>query len=144
MNNFSPELQQSIYSLGILLLVILAFYMILVQPAISTERENTEHIEDLMFQSSRLILSSQESDLIKDEIGHLKKQNPSKTDFLEDKKLGTVAADLQKKIKALIESSGGDLVSTHTLTDRKEGLFSEIMVKVHMRVDIHALRDVFC
>jgi hypothetical protein len=143
MNNLSTDLRQGIYSLGILFLVILAFYTVLIQPAISARSKNTERIEDLMFQSSKFTLSSQRSDLLKDEIANLKKQNPNKNNFLESKAPAIVAADLQKKIKALVDSSGGNLVSTHALTDGKEGLFSKITVKVHMRTDMNALRDVF-
>jgi len=145
MNNLSPDLRQGIYSLGILFLVILAFYSVLIQPAMSARIKNTERIEDLMFQSSKFSLSSQEYDLLKEEIANLKKQNPNKNNFLENKAPAIVAADLQKKIKALVESSGGNLVSTHALTDGKEELFSKITVKVHMRTDIdmNALRDVF-
>jgi len=143
MNNLSPDLRQGIFSLGILFLVILAFYTVLIQPAISARSRNTERIEDLMFQSSKFTLSSQESDLLKNEIAHLKQQNPNRNNFLENKAPAIVAADLQKKIKALVDSSGGNLVSTHALTDRKEELFSKITVKVHMRTDMNALRDVF-
>ena len=143
MNNLSPDLRQGIFSLGILFLVILVFYTVLIQPAISARIKNTERIEDLMFQSSKFTHSSQESDSLKEEIENLKKQNPNKYNFLENKAPAIVAADLQKKIKALVESSGGNLVSTHALTDGKEELFSKITVKVHMRTDIKALRDVF-
>jgi hypothetical protein len=143
MNNLSPDLRQRIYSLGILFLVILAFYSILIQPAISARIINTERIEDLMFQSSKFSLSSQDSVSLNEEIANLKKQNPDKNNFLENKAPAIVAADLQKKIKALVESSGGNLVSTHALTDGKEKLFSKITVKVHMRTDIKALRGVF-
>lgn len=143
MNNLSPDLRQRIYSLGILFLVILAFYSILIQPAISARIIYTERIEDLMFQSSKFSLSSQDSVSLNEEIANLKKQNPDKNNFLENKPPAIVAADLQKKIKALVESSGGNLVSTHALTDGKEELFSKITVKVHMRTDIKALRGVF-
>jgi len=143
MNNLSPDLRQGIYSLGILFLVILAFYSVLIQPAMSARIKNTERIEDLMFQSSKFSLSSQEYDLLKEEIANLKKQNPNKNNFLENKAPAIVAADLQKKIKALVESSGGNLVSTHALTDGKEELFSKITVKVHMRTEMNGLRDVF-
>lgn len=143
MNNLSPDLRQGIFSLGILFLVILAFYTVLIQPAISARSKNTERIEDLMFQSSKFTLSSQESDSLKEKIANLKNQNPNKNNFLQNKAPAIVAADLQKKIKALVESSGGNLVSTHALTDGKEELFSKITVKVRMRTDIKALRDVF-
>jgi hypothetical protein len=143
MNNLSPDLRQGIFSLGILFLVILAFYTVLIQPAISARSKNTERIEDLMFQSSKFTLSSQESDSLKEKIANLKNQNPNKNIFLQNKAPAIVAADLQKKIKALVESSGGNLVSTHALTDGKEELFSKITVKVRMRTDMNALRDVF-
>ena len=97
MNNLSPDLRQGIYSLGILFLVILAFYSVLIQPAMSARIKNTERIEDLMFQSSKFSLSSQEYDLLKEEIANLKKQNPNKNNFLENKAPAIVAADLQKK-----------------------------------------------
>jgi len=117
MNNLSPDLRQGLYSLGILFLVILAFYSVLIQPAISARIKNTERIEDLIFQSSKFTHSSQESDSLKEEIENLKKQNPNKYNFLENKAPAIVAADLQKKIKALVESSGGNLVSTHAYSE---------------------------
>ena len=142
MNKSSHNLQQGIYSLGILFLGIVGFYILLIQPAISAKSRNTDRIEDLKFLSSKFIISNQEYELIKEEIIQLKTQNPSNKDFLEDKAPAIVAADLQKQIKALVESSGGTLVSTHALSQAKDELFPKITVKVHMRTDMNALRDV--
>lgn len=141
--NKSSDLRQGIYSLGILLLIILGIYVSLIQPAISARSRNAERIENLMFQSAKFALSSQNNDLLKSEIKQLEKQSPSKKGFLEDKAPAIVAADLQKKLKLLIESSGGDLVSTHALSLKEDELFPRVTVKVHMRTDIKALRDVF-
>jgi len=143
MNKSAPDLRQGLYSLGIFFLTIAVFYILLIQPAISTRSSNAERIEDLLFQSSRFALSGQENDFLKDEIKQLKTQNPSKKDFLEDKAPAIVAADLQKKIKVLVGSSGGNLISTHALTQEKDELFPKITVKVHMRTDMNALREVF-
>jgi len=142
MNN-SSDMRHGVYSLGILLLVILGLYVILIQPAISARSRNAERIEDLMFQSSRFTLASQKTDLLKNEIEQLKKQSPSKKGFLKDEVPAIVAADLQKNIKDLVESIGGTVVSTHALTQNEEELYPKITVKVHLRIDVNALRDVF-
>lgn len=143
MKNFSPDLRQGIYSSGILFLGIVGFYLLLVQPALSAKSRNTDRIEDLMFQSSKFAFSNQENDLIKEEIKQLKTQKPGKQDFLENKIPAIVAAELQKKIKALVDTSGGTLVSTHALSQEKDEIFPKITVKVHMRTNMKALRDVF-
>ena len=143
MNNVSPDIRQGIYSLGILCLIIVGFYLALIQPAISARVENTERIEDLMFQSNRFSLSSQESDTLTNEIKELQKENPNKKDYLENKAPAIVAAGLQKQIKILVESSGGTLVSTNPLTNKDDELYPSVTVKVHMRTDIDALRKIF-
>ena len=143
MNGFTPNLRHGLYSFGILLLGIAGFYILLIHPAISARSNNAERIEDLQFQLSKFASSNQEIELLKNEINHLKIQSPSKNGFLEDKAPAIVAADLQKQIKALVETSGGNLVSTHALSQAKDELFPKITVKVHMRTDINALREVF-
>ncbi len=143
MNGFTPNLQHGLYSLGILVLGVAGFYILLIHPVLSARINNAERIEDLQFQSSKFASSNQEIELLRNEINHLKIQSPSKNDFLEDKAPAIVAANLQKQIKALVETSGGNLVSTHALSQTEDELFPKITVKVHMRTNINALREVF-
>ncbi len=143
MINFSQDMRQGIYSLGILFLMVFGFYVALIQPAISARSRNAEQIENLIYQSSRFTLSSQKNLLMKNEIKKLKNQSPSVKGFLDDKAPAIVAADLQKHIKIMVESSGGSLVSTHALPLNEDELFPKVTVKVHLRTDVNSLRDVF-
>lgn len=142
MISFSPDMRQGICSLGILLLIVFGFYILLVQPAVSTRSQNTERIEDLMFQSSKFALSAQNNAPLINEIKQLEKENPSKKYFLDGNAPAIVAADLQKNIKTFVKSSGGNLISSHALGLREDELFPKVTVKIHMRTDINALRDV--
>lgn len=53
-----------------------------------------------------------------------------------------IAANLQKKLKTIVESNGGNLVSTHAITGKDDGGHAKVTIKVHMQVDMNALQAV--
>ncbi len=143
MNLDRPNWQHGFSSLAILILLLAGLYLLLVQPAFSAKYNNVERIENLQFQSGKLQRSRQKVEFITSEIEQLQKQYPDKNDFLKNNTLGIVAANLQKRIETVIESNGGNLISTNPLTKENDDLYPKITIKVHMRSDIKTLQKVF-
>ncbi len=143
MNKPFTKKQHALLSLSVLILIIMLIYAVLINPAIVTRSNNHERIDTLSFQLSKFSDSKSEIARIKEEINSLKQTDINTNDFLKSDASAIVAADLQKKLKTIIESSGGNLVSTHATTDKGDDIYPKITVKVHMQVEITALQTVF-
>jgi hypothetical protein len=48
---------------------------------------------------------------------------------------------LQKQLKILIESHGGQIVSTQPIDDQDNDLFPKVTIKLHMRGNINTLQE---
>lgn len=142
MTEFTTESKRGLYAIGFLLLIVIVFYTLIIGPSLSARTDNAERIDDLIFQIDKFSHAGHSQSLLQAEINQLKIQNQEKKDFLENNSPAIVAADLQKMIKTLVESSGGNLVSTHALDKNEEDLFPKITVKVHMRADITTIQNV--
>jgi hypothetical protein len=143
MNKSLSNWQHAVISLGILILFAAGLYIILLQPALTARKEYQERIDDYSFQLNKFRdTESQIGDLQK-QIERLKKQDPDNGNYLEDKSPSLVAAELQKQLKTLIESNGGNLVSTHVITTTDDELFPKVTIKIHMQAEMDTLQTVF-
>jgi general secretion pathway protein M len=129
-------------SLSILIAVLVLFYSIIIYPAVSGRMQFQERYEELQFQFSKLGDSKNKSQQLKKELAYLGSQETDKTGFLENKPEALAAADLQKHIKTLIESSEGSLISTQVVQQKEDDIFPQVTVKVHLRGNIEALRNI--
>jgi type II secretion system (T2SS) protein M len=137
-----PPWKHAALSFSILLLLITSIYFLVVQPALSINQENKQRFEYLSFQLEKYGDTEQKIKSLNTQIKQLKENNPNDLDFLKKKTSALVAADLQKMLKTLIETNGGNLVSTHAVTKPKDEVFSNVTIKVHMRCNITTLRTV--
>lgn len=142
MNSKFSHWQHALLSMSTLLILIAAFYFILIQPAIATKKENLERIDNLSFQLNKFSNAETQIKQIRNEIDSLNSSDTNKDDFLEAGAPAIVAANLQKKLKTIIESSGGNLVSTHAITGKDDDVYPKVTIKVHMQVDMNALQAV--
>ena len=143
MNKSLSNWQHAVISLSILILFAAGLYLILLQPALTARKEYQERIDDYSFQLNKFRdTESQIVDLLK-QIERLKKQDPDNGNYLEDKSPSLVAAELQKQLKTLIESNGGNLVSTHVITTTDDELFPKVTIKIHMQAEMDTLQTVF-
>ncbi len=131
-----------VYSLLILILFASLFYLILLEPVLNKRNDNSERIENLVFQLKRLDSTDLKIDLIKNEIKQLKLTNSESKGFLENNTPAVVAANLQKKFKELIKANGGNLVSTHVVKQTNEDIYQKITIKTHVKANIETLRSV--
>jgi hypothetical protein len=142
MNNSIAPWKHASLSLSILVLLLSSLYFYLIEPALIKKKENIERFETLSFQLKKYGNTEQKIKDLNTQIKQLQEHNPNNLDFIKKKTSALVAADLQKLLKKLIESNGGNLVSTHAVTKPKDDVFSDITIKVHMRCNITTLRTV--
>ena len=142
MNNKLSHWQHGLISAGILITLVASVYLVLVQPALKTKNENIDRIDDLSFQLSKFSSAEAQIKQLENEIRSLNDSDINKGDFLEGSAPAIVAATLQKKLKTIIEASGGNLVSTHAITGKDDDVYPKVTIKVHMQVDMNALQTV--
>ena len=134
--------QHGLFSAGILFGAIVALYFVLIQPALTTRKANIDRIEDLSFQLSKFSGAAGNIKKLENEIKTLNNNNANKADFLTGDVPAIIEAELQKKLKTIIEASGGNLVSTHAITGKDDDVYPKVTIKVHMQVDMKALQVV--
>jgi general secretion pathway protein M len=142
MNKALTHWQHGLISASILILLIASFYIVLIQPALTTKHDNIGRIDDLQFQLNKFSHAKTQIAQLRNEIKTLNDSDINNGDFLTGSAPAIIAANLQKKLKAVIESNGGNLVSTHAITGKDDDVFPKVTVKVHMQVDMKALQAV--
>ncbi len=137
-----PDWQHGLISTGILLLVVVAFYLVLIQPALTIKSENRERIDNLIFQLNKFSNAKIQIEQLKHEINNITENDVNKGNFLEGGVPAIIGANLQKKLKTIIEANGGNLVSTHAIAGNVDDAHPKVTIKVHMQVDMKALQAV--
>lgn len=143
MNRRLSPRQHAAASLSILVLLLLAVYLGVIEPALKSRGEFRDRFEELQFQHARLNHSIERMQSLRSEIGRLKKTQPDQGGFLEEKPDALAAADLQNTIKDLVSNSGGNLISTQVVMNQGKEIFPDIKLKVHMRGTINAMQKLF-
>lgn len=134
--------QHGLLSTSILMTLIVSFYLVLIQPALTIKAENNKRIDDLTFQLSKFAHAKTEIAQLNNEIEIISKSDMNKGNFLKGDVPAIIAANLQKKMKTIVESNGGNLVSTHAITGNEDGVYPRVTIKVHMQVDMNVLQAV--
>ncbi len=134
--------QHSTISVLMLLVCLLVLYIILIMPAVSGRSDVRERLEELQFQFAKYDQSAKQIQQLQKELEQLNNLQADQTGFLEEKPDALAAAELQKHIKSLIESNGGNLISTQVVKNDNDDLFPKVTIKVHMRGGIETLQKI--
>jgi len=133
--------QHAFLSISILILGLLFLYYLLVSPALASRLNFNERRGELELQLAKYKKAEQQLIQLKNQISQLNNNSSQKAYFLENKPDTLAAADLQKRLKTLIESHDGQIVSTQPIVDQDNDLFSKVTVKLHMRGNINTLQE---
>ncbi len=142
MNRHLSDQKHALLALLILLVLLAAFYTALVRPAIIQKGENQARIESLFFRFNQFSRAGAEITRLQDEINRLRAAETGGNDFLAAAAPAIAAARLQNNLKAMIEESGGNLISTQALPGRDDEAYPRVTVKVRMQADMNALQAV--
>ena len=138
-----PRWQHCTLSLSLLGLIVALIYLALVLPALSSRQKINDRVEDLEFQVQRFKDKENQIAFLQEQQKTLKQNYSNKEYFFPEKSQALAAADLQRQIKALVESNGGDLVSTQAIESQNSEFHPKVTIKVHMRSDMETLQKVF-
>ena len=132
--------KHGLLALLILLALLLAFHLVLIQPAITQGSANAARIETLALQFSQFSRAGAEIARLKEETDRRRTTETGDGDFLAAQAPAIAAASLQKDLKAMIEASGGELISSQALPGRAEEAQPRVTIQAELRIDIAALR----
>jgi general secretion pathway protein M len=139
---FSPMVSRFLAGM-LLLLIVLTVAVGVVMPIIDglagAELANQEY--RLALARSRVL--DQELKNLKDELTEIRQIQASQSGFLEGANESLATAQLQNRIKTIIETGGGELRSTQVLPVRDEGKFRRIIVRGQMATNTPAMQRIF-
>jgi general secretion pathway protein M len=128
---------------GLSLLILIALIVLVIatciNPAMSYYKERRS---ELRTQQERLlryqVLASQKDKLIPFYKQELSKEKENES-FLPAMASSIAAARLQQQVKSLLAENNGQLISTQPLQAQSEGVFTPVLIRIHMKSDISAL-----
>lgn len=101
-----------------------------------------EEIDDLAFRIQRLHGVAASADYWTAKAERIRQQASEGEQFLEGNTAALAAAELQSRIKQLVEGNGGSIASTQTPPPREEQGFTRVAVSVSMSGTVETLRSV--
>ena len=129
-------------ALLLLLLCLGAAYVLLVAPTLAVYRTQAEEIDDLSHRLGHYQRLAGNRAALEQSLQQLKRSGPASGFYLQDRTTALAAAELQARVKGLIEHAGGGLVSTQPLVGTGVEAGREVQIRVRMRGGMDALREV--
>jgi len=137
----SPLLSRSL-ALAILIGLVGVLLLGIVVPAYSSYVDARNSVEQLGLALSRLNVSDTEVAGLKAEAARLTSAKIKTVGLLQSANDSLAAADLQNRIKLLVESVHGDVRSTQTLATRSEGEFRRVSIRSQIATDLPGLQKI--
>ncbi len=132
--------QQRWLALALLFGIIFLFCAIIFIPWYSALNEKLDDIDDQIFNIKRYerVIASREEVLVKVELG--RKQITGLNYSFAQETYSLAAAELQKKLKVMVEGAGGEINSTQALPYKEQDSIIRIAVKVKLSGDMNMLK----
>jgi general secretion pathway protein M len=139
----SPPLARAL-ALAILGALLFLGYFLGVQPLIDTYRAESGKAAQLELQVARYETVARQQSARRTELAALKQQQQvARSGALEGSNETLVAAQIQNRIKALVASGQGELVSTEILPAQEDGNFRRIGVRSQLSITMAGALQVF-
>jgi general secretion pathway protein M len=136
------ESHHRLIAVGLLLFLLLGLYTIIDRWIISQYRLYQANIEQQQSHLQKLNEIRAQRPVLEAKIQQLSEDSSGDVYYLEQSNPTLAATDLQQRIKSIVESHGGNLVSTQILPLATEGIFSKVAIRVQMTGDTDALQKV--
>ena len=134
--------QNRMLAVALLISVVLGAYGLVVAPLAGQYRSYENRIADLEARLTHLRRIASAQVITEQKLAALERTQPATDYYLKSTKRALASAELQRYIKKTVDGSGGQLVSSQVMPARTAEGFASVTVKVHMRGDISALRQV--
>jgi hypothetical protein len=134
------ERQHAVLSASLLLLAFALVFLTVVAPALSLRADRGARLEELHAQRESFAQAAASIPELEQELRQLKSAQLDATGFLRESSPALAAAELQRLLKALIEASGGELISTQVMPGGPETPFAQVGIKAQLRADMNGLQ----
>jgi general secretion pathway protein M len=111
-------------------------------PIVDKYVDNRGRIQDLYDQLTRYRMLAAEEPAVRERLEAFKQRNQGSELYLKGETPTLAGAELQERVKSVVESSGGTLVSTQTMPEAEEQGLVRVSVKVRMRADVEGVQKV--
>jgi general secretion pathway protein M len=138
-----PPLASRGLAAALLLLVVVMVMVAVVMPIIDSfaiAKLSNEEYRSALARSRVLDLELKN---ITAQLGELRQAQSSQSGFLQGANESLATAQLQNRIKSLVEAGGGELRSTQVLPVRDEGKFRRIIVRGQMSTNTTGMQHIF-
>ena len=143
MRGVSQPLRRAL-ALAILAALVFAVVSGIVAPILEDYRANRRSIDVMRGALARSQVAPSDLPALRAELAGLKQQATSaQGGFLHGANESMIAAQLQNRVKRVVETARGELKSTQVLPSREEGKFRRIAIRGQMTVSIPALQRTF-
>lgn len=141
MIQLSPPVSR-IVAVGLLLLLVMAVYSLLIAPLWHTYADNAESIAEQHRLLDRYRQVAAGAERLSDKLDALRNKPIAEEGYLQGDNETLVAAQLQSRIRTVVQDSGGKLTTTQVLAGVDDSGFRRIGVRVTMTADIPDLQQV--
>lgn len=134
--------QQRGVAIGLLVFIIVGVGLLIFIPWYGSLTNTLESIEEQKFRDERYqrVIASRDEVLVEVEKG--RKEINELGYFSAQASVSLAAADLQKRIKVIVQNAGGDISSTQVLPNKNQEDLLRITVKVKLTGDMDMLKQV--
>jgi general secretion pathway protein M len=142
MPKLSPPISRSL-AIALLVGLVVVAYLVVVQPVIDGWGEQGDEISHLESTLARYRQVARQRAPREAELAELKQQAAGEDGLLRGTNETLMAATIQNRVKALVESAQGELKSVQTLPAQSEGHLRRITVRSQISMTIDAAQRVF-
>jgi general secretion pathway protein M len=129
-------------ALSLPLIFALLLYLLAVQPVLQDYAATRDSIDEMTAVIARSVRIAAELPARRAQLAELRRRAAVSQGFLQGANDALVAAQIQNRIKALVEASHGELKSTQVLPVQEEGKYRRVAVRAQMTVDLAAAQRV--
>lgn len=137
-----PPLASRALALLILLAMIAIAYLGVVQPIWDKAVATRQSIEDMQAAIERYRRVAAELPARRTLLAALRQQQAVSEGFLEGPNDALIAAQLQNRVKALVEAAHGELKSTQVLPVQEEGKYRRVTIRAQAALDLPGAQQV--
>ena len=131
--------RQRILALGILLIAVLLFILLFVQPYIGLLNKSAEYLDSMRFQSNNNARMLSKKEFYLGEIDRLEFIRRTEDAYLRSTKKSLALAEVQQIFKGLAEKSQAELISSQSIGEDADG-DSSVGLRVRLKADIFSLQ----
>jgi general secretion pathway protein M len=130
-------------ALVLLLAAMLMVWLVAIEPIATVIRESEQELAEAEERLIRFRRIAAEKPLLEQEVEKLRRQGATGRLALGGTNPQLAAAEMQDRVKRLVETNGATLKSTQVLAGREERGFRRVALRITMEGDIEAAQKIF-